>query len=225
MFGSRERGYTLVELMIGLLVGLIVLSAVLYIFLASLRSSKDVLNSYRLNQEVGLISDIVTGEIRRVGYWPISGAGTSVYGAEKDLEFVSSASSSCLLFSYYDDSNSALGQVIRGFRFSESSGLGTLSYVASTSWGSCSTASWVLLTDSDFIDIDTMDFQFDCWDISAEPPVSVASGTWNASCGHEVGKIISRSIGISLEASVVKDPVWKSRFSETIKLQNDINGE
>lgn len=218
---SRQGGYSLIELMIGLLVGLIVLSAVGYVFITSVKSSKDVLNSYRLNQEMGLLSDLLTGELRRTGYWPISGAGASVYGSQRDLEFVSAADSACILYSYYDDSDFAAGQVVRGFKFEETSGLGTISYVASTSWGNCSTAAWTELTDSSFIDVDRFEVEFDCWDVSVDPTVSVATG----SCGLVSGAIISRTIEIDVEASVVKDPIWKSQFSESIKIQNDINGK
>jgi len=221
MNSSKQTGYSLIELMIGLVVGLIVLSAVGYVFITSLKSSKDVLNSYRLNQEVGLLSDLITGELRRTGYWPISGAGASVYGAQHDLQFVSDTDSACILYSYYDDSDFAAGQIVRGFRFDEASGLGTLSYVASTSWGSCSTAAWTELTDSSFIDIDRFDINFDCWDVSVDPAVSVAT----SSCGLVSGAIVSRTLEVIVEASVVKDPIWKAQFSELIKIQNDINGK
>ena len=109
----RQSGYTLIELMIGLLVGLIVLSGVIYIFLVTLRSSTDVLNSTRLNQEVATLSDLVTGEIRRAGYWNAQASGAGGVSPYNDsTEFaLNIPETSCILFSY-DKQDAGLDTVL-----------------------------------------------------------------------------------------------------------------
>ena len=68
--GSRRRasGLTLIELMIGILVGLILMSAVISVYVASIRSNSAVLTMAQLNHEVRSVAEIVANDIRRAGF-------------------------------------------------------------------------------------------------------------------------------------------------------------
>ncbi len=63
-----QRGVTIIELMVGMTVGLIVVGMVLSVYLTTVRSSGDTLSSSRLNQEMGAIMSIMVNDIRRAGY-------------------------------------------------------------------------------------------------------------------------------------------------------------
>ena len=63
-----QRGVTLVELMIGLAVGLIVVGAVLSVYLTTVNTSGETLKSSRLNQQVSAIMNVMSNDIRRAGY-------------------------------------------------------------------------------------------------------------------------------------------------------------
>jgi type IV pilus assembly protein PilW len=65
----RQQGFTIVELMVSLVVGLLVMGGVLTVYLSTLRSSHITLNASRLNQEMGAILNIMVNDIRRAGYW------------------------------------------------------------------------------------------------------------------------------------------------------------
>lgn len=65
---ARQRGMTLIELMIAMTVGLIVVGAVLSVYLLTLESSNATLKSGRLNQELAAIMNIMANDIRRAGY-------------------------------------------------------------------------------------------------------------------------------------------------------------
>lgn len=69
MIMRKESGFTLVELMIGLVIGLLVLGGVLSVYITTIRTSSSTLNSSRLNQEMGAIMNIMANDIRRAGYW------------------------------------------------------------------------------------------------------------------------------------------------------------
>lgn len=64
----KQRGVTLIELMVGLTVGLLVLAGVLTIYLSTLKTSNATIKSSRLNQEMGAILNIMASDIRRAGY-------------------------------------------------------------------------------------------------------------------------------------------------------------
>ena len=66
---KQQAGVTLVELMIGLLVGLIVVAAGTNIFSTSIRGQTDNINLTRLNQDMRAMMDIMVRDIRRAGFW------------------------------------------------------------------------------------------------------------------------------------------------------------
>lgn len=68
-FKQRQRGFTLLELMIGLAVGLIVVSGVLVVYLSTVESSGSTLKSSRLNQEMSALINIMSNDMRRAGFW------------------------------------------------------------------------------------------------------------------------------------------------------------
>jgi len=65
---KQQAGVTLVELMIGLLVGLIVLAAGTNIFITSIRGQTDNINLTRLNQDMRAMMYIMARDIRRAGF-------------------------------------------------------------------------------------------------------------------------------------------------------------
>lgn len=62
------RGFTLVELMVALVAGLIVSAAVLSFFLSSMKSNGEYVQSTRLTQELRNTLDLMTRDLRRAGY-------------------------------------------------------------------------------------------------------------------------------------------------------------
>lgn len=60
---------TIVELMVGVVVGFIAVMAVTLFFVNQMGSNRDMLNVTRLNQELRAIMDLTLRDIRRAGYW------------------------------------------------------------------------------------------------------------------------------------------------------------
>lgn len=204
---AAQRGYTLIELMIGMLVGFIVLSAVIYAFIATLKSSKDVVNSTRLNMEMSVITSMVTGELRRTGYWPASGAGSSPYGASPDLEFYpSEISANCVLYSYYNDASLPGGRVDRGFALV---GNEILFGSASLGAGSCDTSGWEAINASQLVSVGL--FSVTCQDIGGA-----------ASCAHEAGVTKYRKLEVEIDAVHSRDPLWSVKWKDDVYLPNTL---
>ncbi|MBY5922807.1 prepilin-type N-terminal cleavage/methylation domain-containing protein [Ferrimonas balearica] len=64
----RARGFTLVELMVSITIGLVVLSAALTFFSGNLRANTTTLELSRLNQELQTVMTMIARDIRRAGY-------------------------------------------------------------------------------------------------------------------------------------------------------------
>lgn len=218
MYRSRPaKGFTLIELMIGLLVGLIVLSAVIYTFLSTLRSSKDILNSARLNRDASILTDLIVGELRRTGYYPVSlslsGSDSGFGTGEQDL-FVSS-DNGCVLYAYYDDGIASVAR--RGFHWDSTSYELDFGTVASITSSACATLS-VALNDSTSVKVKDFDVSIDsCSD-------AVGNAVSTALCqGSNAVTTYSRSLAIDIIFENANDGEWKSNIEETVKLPNDLS--
>ena len=70
MRGGRRQGhgFTLIEMMLALVAGLIVSAAALSFFLSSMKSNGEYVQSTRLTQELRNSLDLITRDLRRAGY-------------------------------------------------------------------------------------------------------------------------------------------------------------
>ena len=221
---QKQKGYTLIELMIGLLVGLIVLSAVIYAFISTLRSSADILNSARLNREMSNLSDIVAGELRRIGYWPVNSGTDSPFGASPDLALLPAGNNgvdaTCILYSYYNDSVSPGAQIYRGMAMAS----GAL-YYSDVSSGSLSSATncdpvgdgWAELSNPSFLTVNDFSLTLECYAV-----LTAASTAYN-DCKTTAGASYTRAISFALDVELDSDSSWTSSISDTVKLQNDLS--
>jgi len=66
---KKQAGLTLVEVLVGLAVGVIVIGGGLSIYASSVRSGSETLLASKLNQELGALMLVMTNDIRRAGYW------------------------------------------------------------------------------------------------------------------------------------------------------------
>jgi len=64
----QQQGVTLIELMIGLLVGAVITGGVINIYNNTLKSSTENLNLARLNQDLRAMMDLMVRDMRRAGY-------------------------------------------------------------------------------------------------------------------------------------------------------------
>lgn len=64
----RMGGFSLVEMMVALVAGMIVVGAVLAFTVSSVKANSDYVKSTRLMQELRNTSDFITGELKRAGY-------------------------------------------------------------------------------------------------------------------------------------------------------------
>ncbi len=64
-----QSGFSIVELMVGVTVGLLVVSTVVAIYGVVAKSGAEILGSAKLNEELRAAMDMMVGDIRRAGVW------------------------------------------------------------------------------------------------------------------------------------------------------------
>ena len=163
MLATRKNGFTLIELMIAMMLGIIVVGGAMSMYISTIRTSADIVKSARLNYDLESSMQFMMNEIRRAGYW--SGAVTGSNALDNPFMLgaanitISNATgvtaNSCILYSY--DGETINGSVDEeeyyGFKL-ESSTIKIRYNVAGTSAANltCNAGSWENILDTDNIE-------------------------------------------------------------------------
>lgn len=91
---ARQAGLSLVELMVGLTVGLLVILAALALYASVAAGARDTLGSARLTSELRAAMDVMTADIRRAGF------GGEDYTRANASDLAVYESGACLVYSY-----------------------------------------------------------------------------------------------------------------------------
>lgn len=241
---ARARGFTLVELMIGLVIGLIVLGIVGSIYMSVLDGSGYALRSARLNQEVRVAMNFMTDDIRRAGFWSAAQAGTPENqlpvnpftrrdGAVRDVHILNSGN--CILFAY--DADFAGGQVVFGYRLNANA-VEMLMGNANPPTDNCAPANaiWTPLTDNAAVVVTALSFDtvgsrcFNTttnvgWTVTTANTRVPACEDDNATDYEEPDSgdlmVESRLINITLAGNHANDANLRINLQETVKVRNN----
>ena len=182
---KKQSGLTLVEVLVGLAVGVIVIGGGLSIYASSVRSGSDALLASKLNQELGALMLVMTNDIRRAGYWatavasqadqnPFNMPGATALVAVDDVSTNAiqppTGQGSCITYAY--DATYIPGNVggtlesddLFGFRLNGTNvqmrQSGTVDGTACVggTCNSCTNGVWMDVTDPDVIEITQLTF-------------------------------------------------------------------
>ena len=104
----RVSGFTLVELMVAMVLGLIVIGAVLALVLSMLRANNETIQATRLTQELRATATVITSELQRAGSAgdPFNITNTVALGT------VDTATAGCIIYSYSDTAGTTVNRAI-----------------------------------------------------------------------------------------------------------------
>jgi prepilin peptidase dependent protein B len=77
----RQRGITLVELLVAAAVGLLIVAGAISLFASHLGHTRRLLVEARVNQDLRVAADLIARDLRRAAYWGHAIQGTSLPGA------------------------------------------------------------------------------------------------------------------------------------------------
>jgi type IV pilus assembly protein PilW len=130
---NRQKGATLIELLISVVIGLIIAASMLGMYVNSTANSSQILKSSKLNQELTSLMTVMVNDIRRAGYAGdfLGGVADNKFTYYDDdtipdpiTNVIRIPSQNCILYAYnIDTSSDLLDQLanttyadIRGFR-------------------------------------------------------------------------------------------------------------
>lgn len=224
---QKQNGFTLIELMIAMLIGLIVAGATITIYIITIKGSSDTLKSARLNQDLSVAMLVMTNDIRRAGYWggAITGANLTTNPFTdvmvRDVGATAGAlTGNCITYSYdadawevtvppYDpltDSTAPSASEYFGFRLVN--GAIQIKTSGTTSLApACGDGVWVNLTDSDQFTVTSLLF-----DLTADNTATNSSGN----------TVTARQIEISIDGEVESDDQISASLNEFVKIRNNL---
>jgi type IV pilus assembly protein PilW len=177
----KKNGFTLIELMIAMMLGLIVVGGALSIYISTIKSSSDVGKSARLNYDLDSVMQLMVNDIRRAGFTgiPVGGLDTlnnAFMATTTTLNIRTLAaptvdptpnSGDCILYSYdVDDGNNRTPEAPDGiinsneyFGFKLDRGAIWIRY-SGTHTSSCADGNWERITNEKKILINYLQFNF-----------------------------------------------------------------
>lgn len=182
---TRQRGVTMVELMIGMAIGIVVVGGAISVYTSSVRSSSDTLKSSKLSQEVNTLLHVIANDARRAGFWgdidmdaldenPFNQQAATALVVRDDMASNAiqgpTGQGSCLLYAY--DATYLPGNVagvieatdLFGFRLNGSvvqmrqTGVVDGAACIGGTCNSCTNGTWENVTDPDLIEITALTF-------------------------------------------------------------------
>ncbi len=165
----RNRGFTLIELMVALVLGLVVVGGVMAVFMNTYQANAQNIKAVRLNEELRAVMSLMTRDLRRAGArdlaWQPSLLGTANPFANNTNWVVSRYDaavpvSSCAMFAYDGDGDDAVDNVDRrGFRLRRDGSQQWVEMRDLDSTGTtCSGGDWDKLTDEKVMNVLNLNF-------------------------------------------------------------------
>ena len=166
MKSKHQSGVTLIEMMVGIVVGLIVLWGLSSVYVNAARGSRTNSAANALNQDLRAVMDIMVGDIRRAGYWSTTVEGVNPFTTTAAPIRNLNVAADCIIYSY--DATHVVGSVAGvpdtgvdffGFR-RNGAVVQTLdpTGLSVTSGGCANNAQWQNLTDERAITVTTLTF-------------------------------------------------------------------
>ena len=201
----RQLGFTLVELMVGLVLGLLVTSALFWIYVGNVRTTSDSVKAARLNNDLRAAMELMVSDIRRAGYWEnvvIPGTGvTNLFTTINPFmdpangtdivvaNMTGEAADSCITYTYdaNQDGNVNLGSPPpprEGYGFRLNTGAVQIRRGGTLSLGNldCNDGLWEAITDPDFVTITDVTFRVAG---AAGAPSTSCQNLSDATCGGD----------------------------------------
>ena len=146
-----QRGLSIVELLVGIAVGLFIVAGTTKLFVDYLGSNRNLLLETRVNQDLRAAADLVVRDLRRASYWRNASAGISTDPAVAPVanpHGTVAFSSGVLTYSYSKDNNNNLDLSSEGFGIQRAvvSGKGVLQLQTAA-------GGWQTITDPGTLDI------------------------------------------------------------------------
>lgn len=216
-----QRGLSLVEMLVGVAVGLFLIAGASTLFVANLASSRKLLVEARLNQDLRTAADLVSRDLRRAGFWGNAVAGTialpaSTAAMPNPYRQVASAPSQVEYRFARDALDTVAGNEEFGFRVGTAGSVGVLEMRFSAA--SAVAASWQPLTDPGAVNVTG----FAITPVETSIPVGDACAKACPATNPACPTVSIRQYDITLTGAAPTDPALVRTLRTRSRPRNDV---
>lgn len=218
MSTSPQRGFSLVEMLISLALGLIIIAGVLSFTVNSVASVGRNIGATRLMQELRGAMSVMSREIKRSGYDrdAIEGISRGVYPSGYAAITINSARD-CLLMAYdrvglNDGGNAPGAGEWKGFRRATVAGRGVLQVNATSNPPSCTgNDGWVDLTSRNDVNVTSL--------VLTQTAIAPVAG---GATPRGAITVSVREVQVAMRAALVDDPATERGLDERVRVRTDV---
>lgn len=209
-----QKGFTLLELIIALLVSLTVMVGILALFFNMIKHSRSTVEAGRLDRTLHAAMFAMATDIRRAGYWAnATSSSTNPFMVTGSTD-IQVPSSSCILLTYDHNSDGSLPGISSGIddeRYGYRLVNNAIQYRPAGATFSCSAGTdvWTNLTDPNIVKITALTF------VKNDQVVDIDGA------GAGTATLTVRSITITLTGELVSDSSTSKTITRTVKVYND----
>jgi type IV pilus assembly protein PilW len=190
-----QKGLTLIEMMIAIVIGALVVGTVITIFISNVRSFRDNVAMSKLNQELRGVMTFISDEVKRAGY--SADPDENAFMAETNVV------AGCIRYSYDEDADGIKdGNESFGFRLNANA----IEWANNNTAADCSSATtWEDITDTTIASITG-------FDISPTPLTAIPAG------GVDIYQV---TLTITAQTTISGNDTATRSITEVIRVRND----
>lgn len=200
----RQRGLSLVELMVGITVGLFIVAAAAMMTTSQLGDNRRLMVETQVQQELRAAMDLINRDVRRASAWDNAATGVwrpnnLIVNTNPNAELQSGNASSSLQYAYRSGGN----ETPSGFRLQDQA----LQMRVGNAWQTVTDVQTIRVLGL------TLDLQ--------EHPVSLSGYCMNACAVATCPRLMVRTVDVEITAQATSDASVQRRLVSTIRLPND----
>jgi type II secretory pathway component PulJ len=208
-----SRGLSLVELMVGVTIGLFVVAAASMLVGTQLGENRKLVLETQLQQDLRATADIIARELRRSGYtnlpWTYIASETGQANYNTQSELTLSAGNSQIEFHYARANPGTWGFQLVG---------GAIRTVVAPSAAASAAGSWQELTDPETMQVTSFQITPHIAPMQVLPCPKLCPGTNDTDCWP---RVFVRSYTVSIEARSPRATEVKRSLQSEVRLRND----
>lgn len=232
---SRQRGVSLIELMVGIVVSLLIVAAAGSLYLSTTRTGRDAINAARLNVEMRSAIDVMVDEIRRANSSAVGGSGNPFTSrATATYTDLAVSGGNCIEFAYDNDGDGVVdGDEFFGFRVQDGAVQMRDRAAAGGVVAACANGAWQAITDSNSVTIGQrggttpyFSVVYQCLNSrtnAADANACVPGGTvYDAAVagGTAVDLLETRIVNVNIAGQLVSDSVMRMELGQEVLVRN-----
>ncbi len=223
---GRQRGLSIVELMIGIAIGLIVVAAASMTVATQLSDNRRLLLETQVQQDLRAATDMISRDLRRSGYWMSSGnqvatSGAAVSDLNNPRRSLTPSSGSTAAIEYEYDRKEIPGTAENRFGFCQGASCASASagMIRSKLTPPSGAFQWHQLTDDKAVNITAMTITPISGPSARLACTSLCAGTDDTACWPT---LTVREVEITITGQAVSDPLVQRTLTSRVRLRNDL---